>query len=133
MRVILRKYSFIAYWAAFAVYTLNQAQYPGLVAYPDQWTYPWEAVFVVWGLLAALVGVFYMILRPMSFHWSWGRLLAALVLGAVLLGCGIASIVTDMPGYYYVPAMFSLVTMVLLVLFALTLALVRIFGNRKYA
>jgi len=131
--VVLRKYSFVAYWAAFAVYTLDQAQYPGLIAYPDQWTHPWEAVFVVWGMLGVLIGTFYMILRPMSFHWSWGRLLVALILGAVLLVCGIASVVTDMPGYYYVPAMFSLVTMVLLVLFALTLAIVRIYSSRNHA
>ncbi len=133
MRVIFQKYSFIAYWAAFAVYTLDQAQLPGLVAYPEQWTYPWKAVFVVWGLIGILVCIFYLILRPKSFHWSWGRLFLALFLGVVLLGCGIASIVTDMPGYYYVPAMFSFVTMVLLVLFALTLAIARVFGSRNHA
>jgi uncharacterized membrane protein len=119
MRTVLRKYSFFVYWVAFAVLTLHQAQYPGLMAHPERWVYPWRAVLVVWTILAILIGAFYLILRPMTFHRSWWRLVCALAFAAVLLGLGIASVVTDMPGYYYIPAQFSIVTMALMLLLAI--------------
>jgi hypothetical protein len=93
------------------VVTLYYAQYRGLISHPERWRYPWAAVVEVWALLAMLVGVLQLILRPASFHRSWGRVLGALAYSGALLALGIGSVVTDMPGYYYIPAMFSVVTM----------------------
>ena len=76
------------------------------------------AVVVVWALLAILVGILYAILRPISFNRSWGRLLGALAYSAILFLLGYFSVVTDMPGYYYVFAQFSIVTMASMLVFA---------------
>lgn len=113
-----RRYFLLLYWLAFAVFTLYEAQYPGLMLHPEEWRYPWAAVAVVWALLAALVGILYAILRPVSFKHSWGRLLSALAYSAILLLLGYYSVVTDMPGYYYVFAEFSIVTMAGMLAFA---------------
>src|SRR5437773_5487300 len=107
--LLARRYCLLFYWLTFAVFTLHEAQYPGLMLHPEEWRYPWSAVVVVWVLLAILVGVLHLILRPASFHRSWGRFLGALAYCAILLVLGFFSAVTDMTGYYYVPAQFSVV------------------------
>jgi hypothetical protein len=114
-----RRYCLLAYWLMFALITLQQGQYPGLLTHPEQWRYPWRGVVEMWALLAVLVGILHVILRPATFHHSWGRLLGALVYATVLLGLGAASMVTDMPGYSYVPARFSFVTIVCVLCLAL--------------
>jgi putative exporter of polyketide antibiotics len=81
------------------------------MAHPEQWRYPYVAVGCVWVLLAVLLAVLYLILSPASFPYSWRRLLAAFAYSALLILLGIPSVATDLPGYYYVPAMFSVVTM----------------------
>ena len=116
---LIRKYGLAIYWFAFAAYTTYMAQFPGLIAHPEHWSYPWRAVLVVWALLGILIGVLYFILRPATYRHSWGRLIGALIYSAILLAFGILSVVTDMPGYYYVPAMFSVVTFGLLLVFAI--------------
>ena len=115
---LIRRYCLLAYWLLFAGVTVHQAQYPGLMLHPEEWEYPWRAVLVLWGLLAILIGGLYLIIRPRTYHHSWGRLVGGLVYAAVLLTLGMASVVTDMPGYYYVFAQFSLVTMGVMLLFA---------------
>lgn len=128
-----RKYGLVFYWLGFAVYTLYMAQFPGLIARSTQWSYPWAAVFVVWALLAVLVGLLHLILRPRTYHHSWGRLMAALSFSTVLLILGAVSVVTDMPGYYYVPAMFSVVTMAAMLLFVIAQAAVSLRRKRSHA
>ncbi|MDR7149564.1 hypothetical protein J2W49_001513 [Hydrogenophaga palleronii] len=118
LALLTRRYCLLLYWLMFALITLYQAQWPGLMLHPERWSYPWRAVAIVWALLAVLVGVLYVILRPETFHRSWGRLAGALVYAAGLLVVGILSVVTDMPGYYYVPAQFSVVTMAVMLIFA---------------
>lgn len=118
MSAILRRYGLATYWLICALFTLRQARYPGLMLYPEDWRYPWKAVFVVWVLLAVLIGILHAILRPASYHYSWWRLLGALVYSALLFTMGIFTVVTDMPGYYYVPAMFSAVNLAIVLLFA---------------
>lgn len=118
-RSFARRYGLFAYWLMFALFTLRQAQYPGLMQHPEEWDYPWGAVVAVWALLAVLVAGLHLILRPASFHRSWGRLLAALAYSALLVVFGLRSVITDMPGYYYVPAQFSAVTMVGMLAFSL--------------
>ena len=113
-----RRYCLLIYWLLFAAFAVHQARYPGLMQHPEEWRYPWGAVGAVWALLAVLVGILYLILRPVTFHRSWGRLTGALAYSAVLLVLGLLSVVTDMPGYYYVPAQFSVVTMAGMLIFA---------------
>jgi len=128
-----RRYCFLAYWLMFALLTLRQARYPGLMRHPEEWRYPWDAVVVMWALLAVFVGGLHLILRPASFHRSWGRLLAAFAYSAVLLALGVDSVVTDMPGYYYVPAFFSFVTMAGLLVFALLQGVSALWYRRRSA
>lgn len=106
-----QRYCLLFYWLVFAALTLYEAQFPGLMLHPEEWRYPWGAVFVVWALLAISVGILYAILRPASFNRSWSRLSGALAYSAILLFLGYISVVTDMPGYYYVFAQFSIATM----------------------
>ena len=115
---LFRRYSLPVYWLLFAGFTAHQAQYPGLMLNPEQWEYPWRAVLVVWALLAVLVAGLYAILRPRTYNRSWWRLLGGLVYCAVLLWLGLESVVTDMPGYYYVPALFAVATMAGMAVFA---------------
>ena len=128
-----RRYCLLVYWCMFAALTLYQAHYPGLMLNPEQWRYPWGAVVAVWALLAVLIGVLHLILRPASFHRSWGRLLGALAYSAVLLALGFASVVTDMPGYYYVPAQFSVVTMAGMLVLALIQVVSAFWRRREHA
>ena len=133
IRMVARRYCLLFYWLVFAVFTMYEAQYPGLMLHPEEWRYPWGAVVVVWALLAILVGILYAILRPVSFNRSWGRLLAALAYSAILLLLGYFSVVTDMPGYYYVFAQFSIVTMAGMLIFAVFRALSTMWRWRRRA
>jgi hypothetical protein len=103
---------FFAYWIAFALLTVRQGQYPGLIARPQEWQHPYGAVVAVCALLAVLLAILYAILPPARFPYSWRRLVAALLYSTALFFIGIPSVVTDLPGYYYVLPMFGLVTMV---------------------
>jgi uncharacterized integral membrane protein len=132
---LLRKYGLVAYWLAFALYTTYMAQFPGLVRDLSRWRYPWSAVIVVWFLLAVFVAILHSILRPMTYRRSWGRLAGACAYSAALFVLGVLSIVTDAPGYYYVPAVFSVVTagvMTALVLVTVGAAVVRKFRHAAW-
>jgi RsiW-degrading membrane proteinase PrsW (M82 family) len=119
MVTFLRKRGFAIYWIIFAVYTLQQAQIPGYGFYLSQqeWHYPWDAVLKVWVLLAVLVGLCYAIIRPASYNYSWRRLTGALIFSVTLLVLAAFTYMTDMPGYYYVPFTFSMISLVLILLF----------------
>ena len=106
----LLRSGFLAYWLTFVLLTFRQGQYPGLIAHPEQWQYPYGAVVAVCSLFALLLAILYSILSPTSFPYSWRRLVAALLFSAALFLMGIASVATDQPGYYYVPALFGLAT-----------------------
>lgn len=118
-RLVLRRYCLAGYWAACAVFTLHQGQYPGWMLHPEQWRYPWGAVSVVLLLLAVLVAGLHLILRPATYHRSWGRLLWGLGYTAVLVALTFLTVVTDQPGYWYVPAQFAFVTFAGVLAFAL--------------
>jgi hypothetical protein len=110
-----RHYGFAVYWVVFAGYTAYLAQFPGLMLHPERWTYPWRSVLFIWALLAVLIGLLYLILRPVTYRRSWGRLVSALIYAGAMLAAGIFTVVTDMPGHAYVPAIFGLVTFALVV------------------
>ena len=91
MLSLLRKYGLVGYWFAFALYTTYMAQFPGLMLDPSSWRYPWSAVIVVWSLLAVLVAILYLVLHPMTYRRSWGRLAGACAYSAALLILGLSS------------------------------------------
>jgi hypothetical protein len=84
---------------------------------PEEWRYPWGAAIVVWILVGVFISILYLILRPVTYNFSWGRLVSALTYSALLLMAGLASVGTDLPGYYYVPAQFAIINMALILLF----------------
>lgn len=129
----LRRYVWFGYWALFAAFTLYAAQFPGYVRHPEDEPYPWIAVFLVWILLALLLGILYAIVRPGTFQYQWGRIVGALGYTSLLCGTGLALFVTDMPGYYYVPAVFSFVTMIGVLALALVGAVTALLRWTKHA
>src|SRR4051812_24657860 len=102
----IRRYGFFAYWFAFAAYTAYLAKSPGLMIHPERWTFPWKSVLFIWALLAVLIGALHLILRPLTYRRSWGRLGSAAIYAAVLMLLGILTVATDMPGHFYIPAIF---------------------------
>lgn len=132
-RAVLRRYVWFGYWAVFAGFTVYAAQFPGYVPRPEEVPYPWIAVFFVWIVLAVLLGILYAIVRPTTFQYQWGRIVGALAYVAVLFGAGLATFVTDMPGYYYVPAVFSFVTMLAVLALALVATLTELLRRIKHA
>ena len=119
---LARRYFLGAYWLLFVALAVEWGQYPGYVPNPELQPYPWRAVAVTCALLAVAVAILYAILRPFTFHHSWGRLGFALLYAAALFAVGAATFVTDQPGYYYVPAYFSAATLLGLIAFAILLA-----------
>ena len=118
------------YWLVFAVLAVNWGQYPGLIAGTELPPYPWKGVVITCGVLAVETAILYAILRPVTFHRSWWRLGFALLYGGLLLVVSAFTFVTDMPGYYYVPAYFSAATMLALFMFALVLGLAGLLRRR---
>ncbi len=110
VRTAIRSRGLVLYWAGFAAWTLWAARDPGFVALPRLIPYPWLDVFVTWGMLAVETVILGAILRPSTFRRSWGRLAFALLLELCLLVWRAFMLRTDMPGTYYVPPLFTLVT-----------------------
>jgi hypothetical protein len=118
---LVRRYFLLVYWLCFALLVVDWAQYPGYVSNPELRPYPWKAVALTCTLLAVAVAILYTILRPVTFHRSWGRLGSALLYAAAMFVAGAATFVTDQPGYYYVPAYFAAATLLGLTLLAVWL------------
>jgi len=117
-----RRYFLAVYGLAFALYAADAARYSGFFVHRPMGTYPWVGLVGTWVNLALEVALLRSLLGPLTFAQSWGRLAAALGVYAVL---GVLSAVTfrpDMPGYYYVPGQFHMVTFVGLFVFTLATA-----------
>jgi hypothetical protein len=114
MGTFARKYGSLIYWALFMAITFYQAQFPGYIPLTERlnYPYPWSAAFEVAVLITVLVGAFHLILGPMSYRRSWGRLAGAWGCSLALCAFSLPFAVTDMPGYYYVPIQFALLTFV---------------------
>lgn len=67
-------------------------------------------------LLALLVATFYLILLPPRFRTSYWRLPLALALAAAMLTGSVLTFATDLPGLYYVPSLFSFLTVLVLLI-----------------
>jgi hypothetical protein len=114
-----------SWWILFAAETLRAGHHPGFVMHPEQVPYPWGAVFTVWLILGVEVAVLHAILRP-RLDQPWRRLGIAIVLVGGLAALSLFTLVTDMPGYYYVPGIFHFLTFIVLV----TIAAVRSAARR---
>jgi hypothetical protein len=117
-----RRYGLVVYWLVFALYAADAARYSGFVVHRQMAAYPWVGLVGTWVNLALEVALLRWLLRPLTFARSWGRLAAALGVYAVLGVLSAVTFATDMPGYFYVPGQFHMVTFVGLFVFALAAA-----------
>lgn len=123
------RYLYALYWLVFACLSVSAAQSPGYVLHPESVPFPWPGLMVLWALLALAVGVFYVILRPGVWETSWLRFGGALALsGALLMSC-ILTLVTDMPGLYYIPTSFALTTFSALTIIGLARAIAGVWSR----
>jgi hypothetical protein len=110
------------YWLVFALCSVDAAREPGFVSDPAHAPYPWLGLLTTWLILALETGLLNLILRPKSFARSWMRLSAAIALYVALSAFSTRTILTDMPGLYYVPGLFHLTTLVALIILAFVVA-----------
>lgn len=129
----LLRAGFFVYWLAFMVFTAHYGQYPGLIAHPERWQYPYGAVLAVCALLTVLLVILYAILAPAKFPYSWRRLVAAMVYAVALFFMGISLVATDLPGYYYVPLAFGLATIACVLGITFVSAVCALRGGRERA
>jgi len=114
------KLGFVLYWLLFAAFAVSAAKDPGFVRHPELVPFSWLGLFVIWGVLAVLVAIFYAILRPTFVKANFLRLTMALALSTVMVVASALTMVTDMPGLYYIPHYFSMLTfLILLTVFAM--------------
>jgi hypothetical protein len=118
-----RRYGWIAYWLAFASYTVGAARSPGFIAHPEAAPYPWVAALLMCALLGAETAALNAVLHPLSPTRSWMRVAAASGLALVFAAFGVVTMVTDMPGYYYAPGLFALANVVVVPIVGSVLAL----------
>jgi hypothetical protein len=104
---------FAAYWLVFAAEAAIDGTYSDFVP-PNP--YPWKGVAGVMALLAVLVSLLYVVLRPPAFRTHWWRLGLAVALSVGMLAATLGTFVTDQPRYTYVPGQFAIVTLLLLLL-----------------
>ena len=115
------KLGFAMYWLFFAALAVLAAKNPGYVHHPELVPFPFVPLVVLWSILALTTATFYFILQPLLFRTSMWRLPCAVALCALLLFLSFQyASFTDLPGLYYVPFYFSCLTMLLLVVVALS-------------
>jgi len=118
---LTRRYGLPLYWLAFAAITLEAARYPGFVSPDAPRAFPWDGVLVTWAILAFATALLHAILRPQTFCRSWGRLAGAIGYAVLLNVLTVATYVTDMAGYVYVPGRFAMVMLLGLMILAIAL------------
>ena len=126
------RYFLTLYWLFFAALAVYLGQYPGYVLHPELAPYPWEGVLITCIALAIAVAILYAILRPGTFDRSWGRLAIALFYAGLLLLFGAVTFVTDMPGYYYVPAYFAAMTTLILLVRAFVMGATTLWHRARH-
>ncbi len=124
---VLRKYGLTLYWCVFALWTLAAGGSPRALPpkpVPSIDPYPWAGVLAICGILGAEALVLQLVLRPSTFHRSWARLGAALLLEVVSLGWKTVTILPRVgaPRYFYLPWAFSVASFAGLLLWGLILA-----------
>lgn len=115
---LLQRLGFILYWLAFAILTIRQAKHPGLVLHGDLPPFPWRGIAATWIVLAIETLILYVVLRPLSFQAPWKRVGKGFLYATGLVVFTVFTTVTDMPGYYYVPGIFAVVTFLCITLFS---------------
>jgi hypothetical protein len=118
------------YWLFFSALAGYFGQFPGYVQHAELEPYPWREVLLTCGALAIEVAILYVILRP--FDRSWRRLAVALVYAGLLLVFGASTAISDMPGWFYVPAYFATVTTLILAARALAMGVATIWDRTRH-
>ena len=116
---LIRTYSLLLYWLVFVYIASNAAHDPGFVRYPKSASYPWGGLCFTVILLGVGCAILNAILQPASERTSWRRLGIALLFALGISTICMLTMVTDMPGLYYVPTYFSFSTLLILSLYAL--------------
>ncbi len=114
MKHLRYKLGFMIYWLFFAVLSVYSAKDPGYVINPELIPFPWLALVFVWVLLAILITSLYLVLKPVFLYNSVSRLLIVFAISCTLTFTCIFTMNTDMPGLYYIPQNFLLVTLLIL-------------------
>jgi hypothetical protein len=118
LRPTIIRWLFLGYWLAFVWLAINGGIYPGLVADPADWPYPFTSVIIIASLVGIALLVLYAILAPASPTRSLRRLGVAIAYMASLATVAFFMFVTDMPGHFYVPHAFAFLTLLLLLIWS---------------
>jgi hypothetical protein len=113
----------VAYWLAFAAFTLDAARNPGFVMHPEEVPYPWGAALTTVALLGVQTAALNAVLMPLRTTRSWRRVAGASALAFLFALLSVVTAVTDMPGYYYAPELFALTNLFVVPLLGLAFQL----------
>ena len=119
----LERYGWIVYWLLFVVHILYVSRDPGLVGPNAKHGSPWGPTVLTCGILGAQTAALNATLRPVSSTRSWQQVAIASGLALLFAVLSMAGMRTDMPGYYYTPALFALSNLVVVPLAGATLVL----------
>ena len=104
----------VLYWLAFAGLAVRGGFQPCLVRDPHLLPYPWEGVVGTVCLLGAVTFIIHRILSPGRVGRSWWRWAGAIAVAGLFALIEVVTIGTDLPGYMYVPPVYAVVTLALL-------------------
>jgi len=102
--------AFLGYWLIWVLVTLLQGRRPRFVPYPDMVPYPWFGVIATCGLLGAATIALKRMLCPRKGGLRWGHVAIAFLFAMTLFVGSVAAVPSDVPGYFYVPALYGLTT-----------------------
>lgn len=109
----------LVYWLAFVWVAIGAGHDPGFVMHPEAIPYPVVGVVVLCVVLAMLVALLGLVLRPPTTWRRWPRIALRTSYVFLLMVLMLPAGVTDLPGITYVPARFSMATLLVLSVWAL--------------
>jgi hypothetical protein len=110
--------SLFVYWVVFVWLAIGAGRNPGFVGHPEAVAYPVQGVSTLCVVLALLVALLRLVLRPPLTWRRWARLALRASYVLLLIFLLLPATATDMPGIEYVPAKFSFVTLLMLAVWA---------------
>jgi hypothetical protein len=111
---VLKDLGLFAYWLAFVWLAADAGHDPGYFRRNEVVPYPIQDVVVVCLLLAALVVLLRLVLRPPAGWRTWARVTLRSVYVLLLLVLFASGLGTDFSGIDYVPFKFALATLLIL-------------------
>jgi hypothetical protein len=103
-----------AYWLAFVRIAIEAGHNPGFVSHFETAPYPTQGAVVLCVVLAMLVASLGVVLRPPTRWRRWLRLVIRALYVGIFIVLTLPAGATDLAGIYYVPAIFSLATFLVL-------------------